>query len=408
MKKALFIGLVWPEPRSSAAGWRMIQLVSLFQREYTVHFASAATKTAYSHDLEEMGVVNHEIALNDASFDGFVQELQPDVVVFDRFMVEEQYGWRISANCPQAVRILDTEDLHFLRSARVDAYRKNQPVNIYNDTALREIAAIYRSDLSLIISEAEVQLLKTSFNLDDHLIHFLPFYEKPLTQEQILGKPSFDERKDFVFIGNFVHEPNWKTVEVLKRNIWPKLHRELPDAELHIYGSYTPQKADQLHDPKERFLIKGRADEAREMLERYRVLLAPIPVGAGIKGKFVDAMYSGTPSISSSIGAEGMRKGELWNGYVVDDDEEVVKQAKILYTNKKEWLIAQQTGFEIFNISFADTQYTQSFLRRCQELSENLANHRNKNFMGRVLQHHTMQSTKYMSLWIAEKNKKAH
>jgi hypothetical protein len=34
---------------------------------------------------------------------------------------------------------------------------------------------------------------------------------------------------------------------------------------------------------------------------------------------------------------------------------------------------------------------------------DNLQQHRSSNFMGSLLQHHTMKSTKYMSMWIEEK-----
>ena len=54
------------------------------------------------------------IELNNASFDVFVKELNPTIVLFDRFMMEEQFGWRVAENCPDAIRILDTEDLHCL------------------------------------------------------------------------------------------------------------------------------------------------------------------------------------------------------------------------------------------------------------------------------------------------------
>jgi hypothetical protein len=39
-------------------------------------------------------------------------------------MIEEQFGWRVAENCPNAVRILDTEDLHCLRLARQNIQRK--------------------------------------------------------------------------------------------------------------------------------------------------------------------------------------------------------------------------------------------------------------------------------------------
>ena len=77
MLKILFIGLVWPEPNSSAAGWRILQLVRLFKDQYEVHFACAASKSDYSYDLVSIGVHEHSIQLNDSSFDTFIHTLAP-------------------------------------------------------------------------------------------------------------------------------------------------------------------------------------------------------------------------------------------------------------------------------------------------------------------------------------------
>ncbi len=125
MKKLLIIGQVWPEPTSSAAGTRMIQLIDCFKKaEFEITFACAASKSDYSFDLISKGVKEVEIQLNDESFDDFVRQLNPEIVLFDRFMIEEQYGWRVSKECPNALKILDTEDLHFLRNARQEATKK--------------------------------------------------------------------------------------------------------------------------------------------------------------------------------------------------------------------------------------------------------------------------------------------
>jgi hypothetical protein len=45
------------------------------------------------------------------------------------------------------------------------------------------------------------------------------------------------------------------------------------------------------------------------------------------------------------------------------------------------------------------------FIERIQYLENNLDSHRIKNFTGILLQHHTMQSSKYFSKWIEAKNK---
>ena len=89
----LIIGLVWPEPSSSAAGTRMIQLINLFkEQDYAITFACAATKSEFSFPLLDIGINEVHIQLNDESFNTFIQELNPEVVMFDRYMIEEQYG----------------------------------------------------------------------------------------------------------------------------------------------------------------------------------------------------------------------------------------------------------------------------------------------------------------------------
>jgi len=189
-KKLLIIGLVWPEPTSSAAGTRMIQLIDLFlSKGYQIVFASAASKSDFSYDFSKTNVFEQQIKLNDESFNVFLKKLNPDLVLFDRFMVEEQYGWRVQQECPNALKVLDTEDLHCLRSARQQSDKKKQVLDLFSDTAKREIASILRCDLSLIISEVEMDMLKTQFKIDASLIYYLPFLAKRIALSRISSFP---------------------------------------------------------------------------------------------------------------------------------------------------------------------------------------------------------------------------
>ena len=157
MQTILIIGFVWPEPNSSAAGGRMIQLIESFLSEGAkITFASTASDSDFMLDVRELGIEKVSIELNNTSFDQFVKQLNPSIVLFDRFMVEEQFGWRVAKECPTALRILDTEDLHCLRSARQLAFKENRKftdADLNSEIAKREIASIYRCDLSLIISK---------------------------------------------------------------------------------------------------------------------------------------------------------------------------------------------------------------------------------------------------------------
>ena len=408
-KTLLIIGFVWPEPKSSAAGSRMMQLIALFQSQnYDIVFASPCAKSDNAFDLESIGVIQKTIELNAASFDDFIVTLNPKIVLFDRFMMEEQFGWRVAKQCPNAVRILDTEDLHFLRKARSQSVKDGELLNasyILNDTTKREIASIYRSDLSLIISEAEMEILKIQFKIEDHILYYLPFLMDTIAIETQNKLPIFKEREHFITVGNFLHEPNFDAITFLKSKIWPRIHKKLPKAEMHIYGAYESEKVKQLHSEKERFLIKGFVEDIHEKMQKSRVCLAPLRFGAGLKGKLLDAMANGLPCVTTSIGAEGMFGNLKPNGFIADDPSDFADKAIELYTNKIFWKGHQKNGFAVLHTRFDTLIFKSDFLQHVEMIYLNLDAQRQQNFIGQMLMHHTMQSTKYMSRWIEAKNK---
>ncbi len=407
----LIIGSVWPEPNSSAAGSRMMQLIDLFQSQhYKITFASAAADSAYMFDLSTLGIEKVSIELNNSSFDLFIQKLQPSIVVFDRFMTEEQFGWRVEEHCPNALRILDTEDLHCLRAARQKAFKENRTFAINDllkeDVAKREVASILRCDISLIISDVEMDLIKKQFKVDAALMHYIPFMLEPIDSTAINDWQPFESRKHFITIGNFLHEPNWNAVLYLKEEIWPLIRKELPEAELHIYGAYSSQKVNELQKPKTGFCIMGRAEDAKVVIRQARVCLAPLRFGAGIKGKLVEAMQCGTPSVTTEIGAEAMHGNLDWSGTIANDAESIATAAVELYSNKTPWQIAQKNGISIINTHYPKAILGQQLIHRILFVQNNLEKHRLRNFTGAMLMHHTIASTKYMSRWIEVKNLK--
>lgn len=409
MKTLFIIGLVWPEPTSTGAGSRMLQLIHLFlEQDYQIIFASAAEKSPNSFNLSSIGVIEQSIELNASSFDRLIAELNPEIVLFDRFIIEEQYGWRVSAQCPDSIKILDTEDLHCLRKEREKSCKKGIDFEIKSllksDIAKREIASIYRCDLSLIISSYEMMLLKDVFKVNDRLLCVLPFLYD-LGQNKINDSLPFTERDDFITIGNFLHEPNFDSVVYLKTVIWPKIRRQLPKANMKVFGAYASQKVHQLQNEKEGFIIKGRAKNALEELGKAKVCLAPIRFGAGIKTKLVESMLSGTPSVTTLVGAEGFEYVE-WGGFVNTNPEAFANNAVKLFVEETLWVEKQQIGYTLLH-QFDKMSYRESLMKRVKYLKDNLAMHRADNFIGSMLQHHTLQSTKYLSKWIEQKNRKA-
>ncbi|WP_405246358.1 glycosyltransferase [Cellulophaga sp. Asnod2-G02] len=408
MQKVLFIGVNWPE-LTTAAGTRMMQLLQLFlKRNDQVTFASTASESDFSIDLNALQISKAPIELNSASFDVFVSDLRPDIVIFDRFIIEEQFGWRVVAHAPNALRVLDTEDIHSLRNIRQELFKKQIPFSsklwLQTDMAKREIASIYRCDISLIISTFEMELLQKRAKVDSALLLHVPFMVKALSAEQASSYPDFSARKDFICIGNGKHAPNVDAVLWLKTKIWPQIKKQLPEANLHIYGSYLAQQVVQMHKPQEGFYVNGFTDNLEDTFVHARLNLAPLRFGAGIKGKLLDSMRFGTPSITTPIGVEGMANGLPWNGAIAIDEVDFVTKAIALYTNEVKWIEAQKNGFKILQTNYDAVRLEHQFITALKKIQNNLIWHRQENIVGNLLLHQTMQSTKYMAKWIEAKN----
>ncbi len=422
----LLIGYVWPEPWSSAAGIRQWNLIRIFERAgWRIHFSSPSKTNEARKEIETAGIATSEIPANDPRFDELLKEFRPDVVVFDRFIIEEQFGWRVAEVCPDALRVVDTQDLHSLRRAREAAISKGAPledvfearVELHTEDSLREIASIYRSDLSWVLSDFEQKLLLERFQVPSDLLSVSRFCYAQEAREpgyvfrrHDLDGPAaseFGAREHFVMIGNFRHAPNADAVLWLKNEIWPRIRAKLPEAQVHIYGAYPPKEMMKLESVKDGFLMKGHADDSVETLARYRVNLAPLRFGAGIKGKIADGWAAGTPVVTTPIGAEGM--GFLgtaeWGGLVGSSVLEVSELACKLYLDREVWTRAAERGTRIFEDLFSFEKNSEKLLGDVDQARLKMRSRRRDNFVGAMLNHHLHKSTQYFSRWIELKNR---
>lgn len=419
----LVIGYVWPEPRSSAAGGHMMQILQSFlDQGWRVTFSSPAAAGEHKADLPVLGIAEQAIELNNSSFDDFVRELAPDIVLFDRFMMEEQFGWRVEQHCPDALRVLETSDLQSLRDARQQRLRdhlKNHPqaddfkevfsedpstefhLMADTDLAKREIAAIYRCDISLVISDVEIRLLTDHFKVPAALLHWCPLMVAPPTA----AFAPFEERAHLLSIGNFRHAPNWDAVLWMKNSVWPLIRQQLPGVQLHVYGAYTPPKATALHNPAQGFHVMNWAEDALQVMSQARLCLAPLRFGAGIKGKLADAMLCGTPNVTTPIGAEGMGDDQPWPGAIEHSATALAAAAVALYQDRERWTQAQEQGRQLLARRYAYAVHGPALVARLAQCRAALAEHRRANFTGSMLRHHLHKSTQYMAQWIEAKNR---
>lgn len=421
--KVLVIGYVWPEPRSSAAGGHIMQILEAFLGQgWDITFSSPARPGEHRADLIGLGIHEVPIELNNSSFDVFVSELAPDIVLFDQFMMEEQFGWRVEMQCPGALRVLETSDLQSLRHARhqrlKDRLKADETSQDFSDLfapdlsetfqlmadtdmAKREIAALYRCDLNLMVSEVEIELLVEHFNVPRSLLLWCPLMvDLPAT-----SPVPFEDRAHFLSIGNFRHAPNWDAVLWMKNAIWPLIRQQLPGAQLHLYGAYTPPKAAALHNPTQGFHIMNWAEDALQVMSAARICLAPLRFGAGIKGKLVEAMLCGTPSVTTPIGAEAMYGEMPWPGVIGQSAETLANAAVQLYSDPTRWSQARDAGLKLLAERYRKEIHGPALIESILACRANLGQRRRDNFTGSMLRHHQHKSTQYMSQWIEEKHR---
>ncbi len=389
----------------------MLQLISLFKsRGYQITFSSAAALPAGGEFPEIPGVKFSGIRLNHDSFDGFISELNPGIVIFDRFLTEEYFGWRVARLLPRAIRIADTEDLHSLRQARKVAL--DQGVDFHPslwktlEMTKRELASLFRSDLSLIISRAEMDWLKEHVPSLTPQLLYLPFIFEETDLAEKPDRLPFEERKDFVFIGNGRHLPNTDAIRYLKKEVWPLIRKKLPDAYVYIYGASLPRKVTDLRAPEENFFVKGWIPDVSKVLRTARVNLMPLRFGAGLKGKMFEAIRCGTPSAVTSIAAEGTVLADK-KEYVADDPLLFASLAVSLYREKNPWQDLQKRGDDMIKSDFTRTGFEEKLKRQLDVLTHRLDEIRENNLLGSMLLHHTMASSKYLSKWIGLKEEQS-
>ncbi|KAI9905436.1 hypothetical protein PsorP6_014407 [Peronosclerospora sorghi] len=416
-KKVILAGSVWPERTSSAAGVRSTDIIKVLQEKgFHVLCVSPSRLNDHAALLEnEYGVSCIQADANTDAFQKVLLETMPQLVIFDRFIAEEMYGWQIKKYAPDALRVLDLQDVHFLRRAREFAVKKLgtkvedtldgtlldiAPVEKF---AIRELASIHRSDMTLFVSEVERELLVSRFQIPDVVLHRCDFFYPQIETSKLR---SFGNRKDIAFIGSFKHAPNVDAVEWTKSNILPIFRSIGGDAEVHIYGSYGESKRlAKLEDPRNGLYMKGFAPNVHDTLSKYRLSIAPLRFGAGLKGKIVDSWFVGTPCISTSIGAEGMSsEAPEWGGVITNCPRAFASEMLELYHDEPRWSATKDAGIALCSARYDRSRNADRLMEGLERALREKQTWREKNWIGRILWSEKFRATEYMSRYICAKN----
>lgn len=317
-----YIGASWPQPATTAAGHRTMGLLTcLLNLGYHITFLTyKKPNPSQMTSISRLPLPTHYCPPNQPSlFSSLTSPTPPNYCIFERFPTEEMFSHLVHTLYPDCIRILDTQDLHCLRTQResmhpsssITTVKSHVPCLMKDENACREFASIHRSDLVVFSSDYEAELVRKHMNIE-HFVVLPMFY--PLKEIRKWKEMETKEKKDMVWLGNFTHSPNKDSLEVVKK-VWPRVKKELPEVKLDVYGAFFPKGFGMEGEGIE---IKGQVGSV-ECLQRYRVMLAPIRFGAGIKGKITDGWMYGVVPVTTSIGAEGLSRNGFFPGFIQDD-----------------------------------------------------------------------------------------
>ena len=116
-------------------------------------------------------------------------------------------------------------------------------------------------------------------------------------------------------------------------------------------------------------------------------------------------MQCGTPSVTTTTGAEGIGTHETWPGMVTHTNEDFVESAVTLYTDEKRWLKASEDGKRFAASHFDSVKHQRMLLGEVNARRERLHADRRQWFLQAMVWHQSLRASQFMSQWIEAKNK---
>ncbi|MGH6888542.1 MAG: glycosyltransferase [Rhizomicrobium sp.] len=300
--RVLFIEQEFPLVDHDAGSYAAFQEMRLFQ-------ALGAKVSFLPRNLAWMG--RHTIALQRigveclftpyvSNFAGYVRQHANnyDLVYVARHKIAEEVIPLVREVSSGTKIIFNLADLHFLREQREAALgSEGYSVARAAKTRRRELAVITASDLTFSYSDVELGILAGEVTSRTRLA------KMPWVVDCRPRTVPFAETRDILFVGGFAHPPNATAVTFFVRKVMPLLQERLPDVVFNVVGSGAEAAVAGLSSDRVRII--GHVPNVREWLDRTRVFVAPLLAGAGLKGKVLDALAHGVPSVLSPIAAEG-------------------------------------------------------------------------------------------------------
>ena len=112
------------------------------------------------------------------------------------------------------------------------------------------------------------------------------------------------EPNSLFHIGAMDWMPNQESIAWLLHDVWPVVHREVPQAHLYLAGRKMPERW--MKARIEGVSVVGEVDDAMQFIASKQINVVPLLSGSGIRVKIIEAMSAGKVVITTTVGAQGI------------------------------------------------------------------------------------------------------
>ncbi|RLI34322.1 hypothetical protein DRO53_03835 [Candidatus Bathyarchaeota archaeon] len=184
-----------------------------------------------------------------------------------------------------------------------------------------KILTLTREDRQVLLSYApdlRVNVIPHGVDVE----HFHPKHWKP-------------EGNVICYLGNFGHEPNVDAVLYFYREIYPLIKREIPDVKFYVVGKDPPPEIKSLEAADGSVKVTGYVEDVRSYLCASRVMVVPVRLGGGFRGKTLEALACGIPLVSTRLGVEGLEGREDMDYLVADNPKDFAEKTIAVLKDEK-------------------------------------------------------------------------
>lgn len=354
----LFIDQRAPRGDEDAGSRQMLSYLKLFARRgYHIVFWSYEGNDDHRavRELKKLGIqVLHRVPYI-FSFDDWIRAFGHDLKVAFLSRPHVAVGFLSTINKLSGARVVYYgHDLHVermnLQNILVPGSFSKETVNSVRE---QEKKCWEKSDVILYPSVEEVDQLRRKY--PHRRVGVLPIESQPDEEIEASLTPNlFEQREGLLFVGGFSHLPNQDAVNWFLKEVYPLMAKKLPYLHVTIAGNAPTDEIKAR--ASEAILVTGRVseEELRSLYNKVKVVVAPLRIGAGVKGKVVESLRMGVPVVTTSIGVQGLP------GYedaiaVGDDPADFAKAVQDLLQDEALWQRRRDAGLNYYRENFSES-----------------------------------------------------